>query len=96
MPETLPGELVVTSRTESGVIMGIAHRALPIWGVQFHPESVLTEGGYRLLANWLSAVGMPGAVRAASALHPLPPDRPRATGNVPRPAPARARTRSST
>ena len=53
VPGTLPDELEVTSRTDSGVIMGIAHRTLPLWGVQFHPESVLTEGGHRLLGNWL-------------------------------------------
>lgn len=52
IPETLPDELVVTA-SAGGVIMGVAHRALPLQGVQFHPESVLTEGGYVLLANWL-------------------------------------------
>ena len=70
-PDTLPDELVVTSRTAGGVIMGVAHRTLPIVGVQFHPESVLTEGGYRMLANWLAEVGMPDAVATAAALHPL-------------------------
>jgi para-aminobenzoate synthetase component 2 len=70
-PATLPDELVVTSRTAGGVIMGVAHRSLPIVGVQFHPESVLTEGGYRLLANWLAEVGMPDAVATAAALHAL-------------------------
>ena len=70
VPESLPDELLVTSRTGGGVIMGVAHRTLPIVGVQFHPESVLTEGGYRLLANWLASAGMPQAVAAASSLHP--------------------------
>jgi para-aminobenzoate synthetase component 2 len=67
----LPPELIVTARTQSGTVMGIAHRDLPIQGVQFHPESVLTEGGYRLLANWLSAVGDTRAVARSEALHPL-------------------------
>lgn len=52
----IPAELVVTARTESGTVMAIAHRELPILGVQFHPESVLTPHGYRLLANWLSGL----------------------------------------
>lgn len=69
-PETVPADLIVTSRTDGGVIMGVAHRTLPIVGVQFHPESVLTEGGYRLLANWLASVGMPDAVAAAEGLRP--------------------------
>jgi para-aminobenzoate synthetase component 2 len=72
-PETLPVALDVTSRTDTGVIMGVAHRTLPMWGVQFHPESVLTEGGYRLLANWLKALGMPEAVVASFSLDPLRP-----------------------
>jgi para-aminobenzoate synthetase component 2 len=57
LPETMPEELEVTGRTESGVIMALRHRSLPIEGVQFHPESVLTEGGHRMLANWLAACG---------------------------------------
>ena len=56
-PETIPDELVVTGRTESGVIMAMSHRELPIHGVQFHPESVLTQGGHRMLANWLRLSG---------------------------------------
>ena len=55
-PPTLPDELVANGRTESGVIMAVRHRDLPLHGVQFHPESVLTEGGHRMLANWLAAV----------------------------------------
>lgn len=55
--EGIPDELEVTARTESGVVMGLAHRALPVQGVQFHPESVLTDGGHRLLANWLRGAG---------------------------------------
>jgi para-aminobenzoate synthetase component 2 len=70
VPGTLPDELVVTSGTDSGVIMGIAHRDLPLWGVQFHPESVLTEGGYRLLGNWLERVGIRGASAAGARLGP--------------------------
>jgi para-aminobenzoate synthetase component II len=59
MPETLPAELEVTARTRSGVIMGVRHAELPIHGVQFHPESILTEGGHRMLANWLADCGQP-------------------------------------
>lgn len=57
VPETIPDELVVTGRTESGIVMAMRHRELPIHGVQFHPESVLTEGGHRMLANWLTVAG---------------------------------------
>jgi para-aminobenzoate synthetase component II len=59
MPETLPADLEVTARTRSGVIMGVRHAELPIHGVQFHPESILTEGGHRMLANWLADCGQP-------------------------------------
>ncbi len=50
---SVPEELLVTATTDTGVIMGVKHKSAPIEGVQFHPESVLTEGGHRLLANWL-------------------------------------------
>ncbi|WP_020669047.1 aminodeoxychorismate/anthranilate synthase component II [Amycolatopsis nigrescens] len=59
LPDTIPAEFEVTGRTESGVVMGMRHRELPIEGVQFHPESVLTEGGHRMLANWMAAAGHP-------------------------------------
>jgi para-aminobenzoate synthetase component II len=59
VPETLPAELEATARTRSGVIMAVRHRELPIHGVQFHPESILTEGGHRMLANWLADCGQP-------------------------------------
>lgn len=70
MPETLPEDLVVTSTTDGGVIMGIAHRSAPILGVQFHPEAVLTQGGHRLLGNWLESVGFADAAVRGAALHP--------------------------
>ena len=60
-PDTLPDVLEVTGHTESGVIMAVRHRELPITGVQFHPESVLTQGGHRLLANWMASAGHPVA-----------------------------------
>jgi para-aminobenzoate synthetase component 2 len=52
-----PNDLIITATTESGVIMGVKHKTAPIEGVQFHPESVLTESGHRLLANWLQTTG---------------------------------------
>ncbi|MGB9226355.1 aminodeoxychorismate/anthranilate synthase component II [Mycobacterium sp.] len=57
LPDSLPKVLEVTARTRSGVIMGVQHTELPIHGVQFHPESILTEGGHRMLANWLTYCG---------------------------------------
>ncbi|MBB3662662.1 MULTISPECIES: aminodeoxychorismate/anthranilate synthase component II [Prauserella salsuginis group] len=57
LPETIPDVFEVTGRTESGVVMGMRHRELPLEGVQFHPESVLTQGGHRMLANWMAAAG---------------------------------------
>ena len=68
---TVPDDLVVTSRTEGGVIMGVRHESQPIFGVQFHPESVLTEGGYRMLGNWLAVAGLPAAAETARGLNPL-------------------------
>ncbi|MEU8239228.1 aminodeoxychorismate/anthranilate synthase component II [Actinoplanes missouriensis] len=68
LPETLPAEIEVTGRTESGVVMAMRHRELPIEGVQFHPESVLTEGGHTMLANWLASCGLESALEKAPAL----------------------------
>lgn len=68
---TVPSDLIVSSRTQGGVIMGLRHESAPILGVQFHPESVLTEGGYRMLGNWLALTGLEGAQETAKALHPL-------------------------
>ena len=68
LPETLPEEIEVTGWTESGVVMAMRHRTLPIEGVQFHPESVLTEGGHTMLANWLAACGLPEALERAPEL----------------------------
>lgn len=68
---TVPEDLIVTSRTEGGVIMGVRHRTSPIFGVQFHPESVLTEGGYSMLGNWLEVVGLTGAAALSRTKSPL-------------------------
>jgi para-aminobenzoate synthetase component 2 len=68
---TVPKDLVVTSRTKGGVIMGLQHITKPIYGVQFHPESVLTEGGYQMLGNWLESIGLTGAAAKAKELSPM-------------------------
>lgn len=68
---TVPADLKVTSRTKGGVIMGLQHASKPIYGVQFHPESVLTEGGYQMLGNWLESIGLKGAAERAKKLSPL-------------------------
>jgi para-aminobenzoate synthetase component II len=70
-PETVPVELEVTARTHDGIIMGLRHRELPVEGVQFHPESVLTEHGHRMLANWLVECGDEGAVARSAGLAPV-------------------------
>lgn len=70
-PETVPAELEVTARTQDGIIMGLRHRELPVEGVQFHPESVLTEHGHRMLANWLVECGDQGAVARSAGLAPV-------------------------
>ncbi|QNP71485.1 aminodeoxychorismate/anthranilate synthase component II [Streptomyces roseirectus] len=71
MPQTVPAELEVTARTEDGIIMGLRHRELAVEGVQFHPESVLTEHGHRMLANWLTECGDHGAVARSAGLAPV-------------------------
>jgi len=68
---TVPAELRVTAETDSGIVMGLAHRELPLHGVQFHPESVLTEHGHRILANWLAMTGDDGAPARSEGMAPL-------------------------
>ncbi len=70
-PTSVPDELEITGTTDSGVIMALRHRELPVEGVQFHPESVLTEGGYRLLANWLADCGDAQAIARSEGLSPV-------------------------
>ncbi len=69
--ETVPEELQITARTESGIIMALQHKSKPIYGVQFHPESVLTQGGYQMLGNWLESIGLKGAAEKAKGLSPM-------------------------
>ncbi|MDH6550067.1 aminodeoxychorismate/anthranilate synthase component II [Streptomyces sp. SAI-041] len=70
-PATVPAELEVTARTHDGIVMGLRHRELPVEGVQFHPESVLTEHGHLMLANWLVECGDQGAVARSAGLAPV-------------------------
>ena len=58
--ETLPPHLTVTAQTEDGIIMGLAHRELPCFGVQFHPESIESQYGHDLLKNFLAVVAAQG------------------------------------
>lgn len=69
--ESIPDTLEITAETADGVIMGLAHKAAPLCGVQFHPESVLTQGGYQMVGNWLESVGLKGAAANASTMSPL-------------------------
>ncbi|MFD3452080.1 aminodeoxychorismate/anthranilate synthase component II [Streptomyces sp. NPDC058691] len=69
--DTLPEELDVTSWTENGIVMGLRHRTARVEGVQFHPESVLTEWGHRMLANWLAECGDQDAVERSAGLAPV-------------------------
>ena len=71
VPDSIPEVLEVTAETADGVIMGLAHKGAPLCGVQFHPESVLTEGGYSMLGNWLESLGLTGAAAKAATLSPL-------------------------
>jgi para-aminobenzoate synthetase component 2 len=68
---TVSDEWKVTGTTASGVIMAMRHRTLPVEGVQFHPESVLTENGHLMLANWLTVCGDPDAVGRSAGLAPV-------------------------
>ncbi len=70
-PETIPDELEVICTTDSGVVMAVQHRTLPISGVQFHPESVLTEYGYQMLGNWLVMCGDINARKRSEGLSPV-------------------------
>jgi anthranilate synthase component II len=64
--DSLPADLIINARSEDGTIMGFRHRALPIHGVQFHPESIATEHGHDMLANFLRLAGLPVTERAAA------------------------------
>jgi para-aminobenzoate synthetase component 2 len=68
---TVSAELEVTGKTESGVVMSMRHKSLPIEGVQFHPESVLTEHGHLMLANWLTECGDKQALAKSVGLAPV-------------------------
>jgi para-aminobenzoate synthetase component 2 len=80
--DTLPAEIEVTGATRSGVVMAMRHRDLPLEGVQFHPESALTEHGHLLLANWLVTCGDADAVTRAKGLAPVLPEPPALTVSV--------------
>ena len=69
--DTVGADLEITGSTESGIVMSMRHRTLPIEGVQFHPESVLTEHGHQMLANWLSVCGDKNAKAKAVGLSPV-------------------------
>jgi len=71
---TLPASVSVTARSDSGVVMGVRVPAADVEGVQFHPESVLTQGGHRLLGNWLATCGLPSAPDQAAELTAIPRD----------------------
>jgi para-aminobenzoate synthetase component II len=68
--DNLPDVLMVTATSEDGTVMGLRHRELTVEGVQFHPESILTDDGHRLLANWLAVCGQAEAATSLSATHP--------------------------
>ena len=69
--DEVPAELEVTARTDTGVIMGLRHRGLTVEGVQFHPESVLSQHGHQMLATWLVECGDVEAPARASQMSPL-------------------------
>ena len=65
---SVPAELEVSASAEDGTVMGLRHRELPVEGVQFHPESILSQGGHRLMANWLAGCGLADAPGRAAGL----------------------------
>ena len=69
--DSVPADLQITGETENGIVMGLRHKTLPIEGVQFHPESVLTEHGHLMLANWLTECGDTEARKRAVGLSPV-------------------------
>ncbi len=69
--DSVPNTLHITGSTDSGLVMSMEHTSLPIQGVQFHPESVLTEHGHQMLANWLVICGDKGARERAVGLSPV-------------------------
>jgi para-aminobenzoate synthetase component II len=69
--DSVPNTLRITGATDSGLVMSMEHTSLPIQGVQFHPESVLTEHGHQMLANWLVMCGDKGAREKAVGLSPV-------------------------
>jgi para-aminobenzoate synthetase component 2 len=69
--DSVPADFEITAQTESNVIMGLRHKNLNIEGVQFHPESVLTEGGHRMLAEWLTVCGDKDAIAKSAGLAPV-------------------------
>ena len=69
--ETISEEIEITGETESGVVMSLRHKTLPIEGVQFNPESVLTEHGHEMLANWLTQCGDKNALAKVVGLSPV-------------------------
>jgi anthranilate synthase component 2/anthranilate synthase/phosphoribosyltransferase len=70
--EEMPETLVPTARTEDGLVMGLAHRDLPIWGVQFHPESIASEHGHDMLRNFLSLARQSGAAGVRAGRSAIP------------------------
>jgi len=78
----MPAELAATAWTEEGEVMGVAHRTLPIWGVQFHPESIASAHGHDLLRNFLTLAGVQPSPEAGDALHATGL-RPAATASAP-------------
>jgi anthranilate synthase component II len=78
---SLPSELEVTARTSDGIVMGIAHRTWPVVGVQFHPESILTDHGYEMLAGFLRLAGLSPGGRLPTIEEERP--RPRPASSLP-------------